>query len=213
MKNYRLYLVRHGVTAGNLNGIYVGSGTEEPLCEEGKTRLRTLREEFTYPQVKTVFASPMLRAIESAEVLFPAADNKIVLQDLRENHFGEFEGRAVKEMVADPNFRKWMDPTAHYTPQGGESAHDFHARCRDVIMKIFEYMMKTGMDEAACVTHGGVIMSILAQRGMPKRAPEQWMADPGCGYELHCSAGQWMRDGIAEAVEVLPYGYLDAPEV
>ena len=27
MKNYRLYLVRHGVTQGNLDGIYMGSGT------------------------------------------------------------------------------------------------------------------------------------------------------------------------------------------
>ena len=28
MKNYRLYLVRHGVTQGNLDGIYMGSGTD-----------------------------------------------------------------------------------------------------------------------------------------------------------------------------------------
>ena len=35
MKNYRLYLVRHGITQGNLDGIYTGSGTDEPLCAQG----------------------------------------------------------------------------------------------------------------------------------------------------------------------------------
>ena len=35
MKNYRLYLVRHGVTQGNLDGIYMGSGTDQPLCAQG----------------------------------------------------------------------------------------------------------------------------------------------------------------------------------
>ena len=36
MKNYRLYLVRHGVTQGNLDGIYMGSGTDQPLCAQGR---------------------------------------------------------------------------------------------------------------------------------------------------------------------------------
>ena len=62
----------------------------------------------------------------------------------------------------------------------------------------------------ACVTHGGVIVSMLAQRGIPKYPPEHWMADAGCGYELHISPEFWMRDGVAEVVDIIPYGYLDA---
>ena len=212
MKNYRLYLIRHGVTAGNLAGIYTGSGTDEPLCPEGKAQLQALKDSFAYPQVKTVFSSPLQRAIDSAEVLFPTATQKIVLQDLRENHFGEFEGRAIQELVQDEHFKQWLNPSAHYTPEGGESAHAFHARCREVIMQMFEYMMKSGLEQAACVTHGGVIMSMLAQRGMPKQEPEKWMADAGCGYVLHCSAEMWMRDGIVEAVDILPFGYLDGKQ-
>ena len=42
------------------------------------------------------------------------------------------------------------------------------------------------------------------------------MADPGCGYTVQCDTAMWMRDKIVEAVDVLPYGYLDndpdAPE-
>lgn len=210
MKNYRLYLVRHGITQGNLDGVYVGGGTDEPLCEEGLARLAQLRDLFVYPSVRTVFSSPLRRAVGTAEELFPDADNKIILQDLREAHFGEFEGRKLTELVNDVNFRKWMDPAAHYTPKGGENAKEFHSRCARVLMGMFEYMMKADIDEAACVTHGGVIMSMLAQRGIPKYTPEHWMADAGCGYEIHISPEFWMRDGVAEVREILPYGYLEA---
>ena len=49
MKNYRLYLVRHGVTQGNLDGIYMGSGTDQPLCSQGAAELRALAARFPYP--------------------------------------------------------------------------------------------------------------------------------------------------------------------
>ena len=63
--------------------------------------------------------------------------------------------------------------------------------------------------EASCVTHGGVIVSMLSQRALPSRRPEQWMADPGCGYTLQTDVQLWMRDGLAEAGEILPLGYAD----
>lgn len=108
----------------------------------------------------------MRRAVETVELLFPDAKDKIILADLRENAFGEFEGRKVTELVQDAHFKQWMDPAQHYTPEGGEPAAEFHKRCSDVLMGMFEFMMKSNISEAACVTHGGVIMSMLAQRGM-----------------------------------------------
>ena len=154
----------------------------------------------------------MRRAVETVELLFPDAKDKIILADLRENAFGEFEGRKVTELVQDAHFKQWMDPAQHYTPEGGEPAAEFHKRCSDVLMGMFEFMMKSNISEAACVTHGGVIMSMLAQRGMPRRAPELWMAASGCGYLLQCSPELWMRDGIVEVSDIIPFGYLDEEE-
>ena len=164
MKNYRLYLVRHGVTQGNLDGIYMGSGTDQPLCAQGAAQLRALAARFPYPKAETVFSSPMRRAVETVELLFPDAKDKIILADLRENAFGEFEGRKVTELVQDAHFKQWMDPAQHYTPEGGEPA------------------------------------------------PELWMADSGCGYLLQCSPELWMRDGIVEVSDIIPFGYLDGEE-
>ena len=55
MKTFKLHLIRHGVTAGNLQGLYIGSGTDIPLCDEGRAQLKELKERFEYPQVDTVF--------------------------------------------------------------------------------------------------------------------------------------------------------------
>ena len=39
MKTFKLHLIRHGMTAGNLQGLYIGSGTDIPLCDEGREQL------------------------------------------------------------------------------------------------------------------------------------------------------------------------------
>ena len=44
MKTFKLHLIRHGMTAGNLQGLYIGSGTDLPLCDEGRAQLAELKE-------------------------------------------------------------------------------------------------------------------------------------------------------------------------
>ena len=196
MKTFKLHLIRHGMTAGNLQGLYIGSGTDLPLCDEGRAQLAELKERFVYPQVDTVFSSPLLRAVETAN-------------DLREAGFGKFEGRPVKDLVHDEDFKKWITPGSGYLPEGAEPTEQFHARCADSLMKLFEYMIRMDVTEAACVTHGGVIMSMLSQRAVPTRRPEQWMADPGCGYTVQTDVQLWMRDKLVEAIDIVPFGYAD----
>ena len=55
MKYYKLHLIRHGLTEGNLQGLYIGSGSDLPLCAEGRAQLKTLKKDFGYPQVPLVF--------------------------------------------------------------------------------------------------------------------------------------------------------------
>ena len=169
MKTFKLHLIRHGITAGNLQGLYIGSGTDLPLCDEGRAQLADLKERFDYPQVDTVFSSPLLRAVETANILFPGAAHQFTVHDLREAGFGKFEGRAVQELVKDPEFAQWMDPTSRTVPAGAEDRQMFFNRTSSMLMKMFEYMLRTHTEEAACVTHGGVIMNMLSQHALPFR--------------------------------------------
>lgn len=212
MKTFKLHLIRHGLTQGNIDGLYVGSGTDLPLCDTGRAQLTQLTQRFAYPEVDVVFSSPLARAVETSNILFPNAAHKYSVDALREAGFGKFEGKPIQDLVRDPDFVRWMDPNSGYTPEGAEPTPEFHKRCADALMKLFEYMIKAGIEEAACVTHGGVIMSMLSQRALPSRKPEQWMADPGCGYTIRTDVQLWMRDNLVEAIDIVPYGYLDTAD-
>ena len=69
MKYYKLHLIRHGLTQGNLDGRYIGSGTDLPLCAEGRAQLEELKAKFQYPDVPLVFCSPMLRSANSGSAV------------------------------------------------------------------------------------------------------------------------------------------------
>lgn len=207
MKTYYLHLFRHGLTDGNLEGRYIGS-TDLPLCQLGKQQLEQLQHDFTYPDAPVVFTSPLSRAKETAAILFPKA-KLYEIQDLREVSFGEFEGKKAEELVHDEAYHRWMDPQDDYQPEGGEHANVFSARARGALLKMFEFMMKAGIQEAAVVTHGGLIMSMLAQLAIPERPAQLWACDPGCGWTVRCDAAMLMRDQMVEAVGIVPDGYAD----
>ena len=207
MRNYRLNLIRHGLTEGNLLGQYVGSGTDSPLCQEGVDRLVELREKFVYPKVDKLYVSPMKRTVETAEIIYPDMDYKIVA-DMRECNFGEFEGKTFAELTEkDPNFAKWLDPKSGYKPAGGESSAEFAQRCVLALNDIFMDMMKNGIYEASVITHGGVIAMLMTLIAFPRKPTPEWTCDNGCGFTVQTTPEMWTRDGIAEAVQIVPVGY------
>ena len=181
MKTFKLHLIRHGMTAGNLQGLYIGSGTDIPLCDEGRAQLAELKERFEYPQVDTVFSSPMLRAVETANILFPNAAHTFTVHDLREAGFGKFENKPVKELVHDEDFKKWITPGSGFVPEGAEPTEQFHARCAESLLKLFEYMIRMDVTEAACDPrrrdheHDGQPRFAAAQAGGMDDRPRLWL--------------------------------------
>ena len=207
MKSYTIHLIRHGVCEGNLEGRYVGR-TQSPLAREGIQALLELKRKGTYPEAVKYYASPCVRCVDTLKVLYPTADPEVILE-LAECDFGDWENKKAEELQNDPRFTAWMNGGRHEAPPNGESSIVFMQRVCAGFEMLVRNMMTTGDESAVLVTHGGVIMSMLAQRGMPRRSPEHWMADPGCGYLVQCSPEMWMRDGFVEVCEIVPRGYLD----
>ncbi len=207
MKTYKLHLFRHGLTQGNLDGVFVGGGIDMPLADEGVKQLAALKARYVYPPVGAVFSSPMRRALESADILYPDVRERLVVEELRENRFGALEGRRAADMMQDEELLRWLDPCSGYLPEGGESGEAFAARCAGALVSMMTWQAQNGVTEAACVTHGGVIMSMLSQRGLPQKPPQEWMSDNGCGFTVRADAAMLMRDGLVEVVGLLPFGY------
>ena len=116
----QLTLIRHGLTAGNVQRLFYGS-TDLPLLPEGLAALEQLRQSGSYPQAGRFYTSGMRRANQTLAALYgPVA--YAVLPGLREIDFGEFEMKSYPELCNLPGFQAWItrDNEANVCP-GGES--------------------------------------------------------------------------------------------
>lgn len=187
-----LILIRHGKTAGNLLGRYIGRRTDEPLCDEGREGLAGKQ----LPEVERLYVSPMKRCVETAEILWPGFDRKKMqkVTDLRECDFGDFENKNYKELSGNGDYQAWIDSNGTLPFPNGESMDAFKSRCLEAFARIVEDVSgaeqewiasgKTGIFRAGIVVHGGTIMAILEQYGYPKAAYFDYQVKNGCGYRL-----------------------------
>lgn len=175
-----LSLIRHGKTPGNLRGAFVGS-IDQPIAPEGRKELEYFVKSGIYPPVEAVFASPMLRCLQTAEVIY-AGHTAVPVNDLKERCFGEFENLTHAEIIKRPGYEQWgMDALSMDFP-GGECPDLFHQRCHAALKDVLDQCKQKGIRDAAVVVHGGVIMAILSVYGSPKRGYHDWMRRNGQGF-------------------------------
>ena len=158
-----IYFIRHGATAGNLARRYIGR-TDEPLCPLGRKQVRKLQKNVLKTDI--IFASPMLRTRQTAELLFPQRKLEIV-EDFRETDFGIFEGKTADELSGDSRYQAWLDTLCLGPIPEGERITDFKRRCCDAFLSCLPRIPEGGRGVFA--VHGGVIMAILERFARPKR--------------------------------------------
>lgn len=203
MKSYVIHFIRHGSIDETLSGKYIGT-TDVSLSDNGKMSLKKLNFDYVYPQVPVVFTSPLKRCTQTCKILFPNI-KPLVIDALSECNFGEWEGKTAEELKTDPDFEKWLAGDNSVKPPRGESNDDFVRRICKMFESIVEGLMKTGTTECAIVTHGGVIMTLLAVYGLPQAKPFEWTMDNGFGYSLRVTPMLWQRDKVCEVFSALPY--------
>lgn len=162
MANKKVYLIRHGVTIGNIEKRYIGLRTDQPLCEEGIRAARELRLRIPasfYRQIKKVYSGPMLRARETARILFDDRDITVI-DELTETDFGYFEGKNYADLNGDAVYQKWIDSNGEDPIPGAEKREDLIARSLEGLKKALGDMRTD--DCIAIVCHGGNIMGILS---------------------------------------------------
>lgn len=202
MKSYNIHFIRHGEISETLKGAYIGT-KNVPLSERGKRELRRLDRFNSYPWAPVVFTSPLKRCKQTCEILYPNV-TPIVIDQLTECSFGEWEGQTAEELKKYPEFNEWLAGSTEVKPPRGESGADFTRRVCKMFESIVEGLMKTGTTDCAIVTHGGVIMTLLAVYGLPQAKPFEWACDSGCGYSLRVTPLLWQRDKVCEVYSTLP---------
>lgn len=172
-------LIRHSMTEGNLKKRYIGI-TDEDLCEEGIARIHQI----TYPDVEIVYASPLKRCIQTAQIIYP--DKKRVLMDsLKECNFGDFENKNYLELSDNADYQKWIDNNGKTEFPNGEHPDFFKQRCIAGFKEIVDYCNANKQHQTiAIIAHGGTIMSILEELAYPKKDYYSWNVDNAKGYYI-----------------------------
>jgi alpha-ribazole phosphatase len=155
----RLVLVRHCEPQEEARGLCYGR-LDVGLSIAGREHAARLAPALTTLEWEAVYASPRLRARETADPLAAARGLEPRLDEgLRELDFGELEGRSYDEIAAsDPElYRAWMERPTTVSFPGGESFADLKKRALAALDRI-----RAEHEAALVVTHGGVLRAGLA---------------------------------------------------
>lgn len=153
----RIGLLRHFPTSWNDASRFQGQ-VDIPLTEQSRRELAGLALPPPWDRAR-VFASPLLRAAETARIL---ARGRPVATDPRlvEISFGEWEGKRGKDLLADPasGYRHVEEWGWHRQPPGGESPWEVWQRARPALAEI-----AAGDEPALLVIHRALMRVIMAR--------------------------------------------------
>jgi probable phosphoglycerate mutase len=155
----RLFLVRHGRTAWNEGGRYLG-GSDIDLDDAGVAQTERLAGWAAASNLDAIVSSPAWRARHTASIVASRVGlDARVDERLRELDFGAAEGRTLAELRAEaPDVvdRFVRDPIDHHLP-GGEhpraALERMHAAIRELQTQPAERVL--------VVTHGTVLRLLL----------------------------------------------------
>ncbi len=176
-QSIRLYLVRHGTVAANVDRRYIGR-RDDPLSEEGLVQARALGSLFAQLQLAAVLSSPLQRTMATAEQIAAARGLKVQTEPrLVEMAFGRWEGLSRAELLAadGAGLARWeADPET--APPEGESLADTGRR---VIELADELLDGETAGPIALVSHVGPIKALLcATLDLPLTQAARLYLDP-----------------------------------
>jgi broad specificity phosphatase PhoE len=149
----RLVVVRHGETISNINGIVTGRSNDS-LTEHGALQMQKVRKElmdsscdFT-KRFDAVYASPMKRCVESAQILVPEY-TPIYDDRLAERDLGELKDYSIDQLWEKP---LWNSLDVPRMPEGAETLLSGINRVRDFLEDL-EKKYKGKDVEILVITH------------------------------------------------------------
>lgn len=172
----RLFVIRHGRTAWNVQGIVQGH-TDIGLDAFGHWQAAQLAHALADETLQAVYSSDLARARDTAAPL--AQRHGLALrpdQGLRERAFGEFEGSSYAQIAQrwPEQAERWRRREPDWAPPGagGESLLQFRERVAQAVQALAAENMG---NHIALFTHGGVLDVLYRlATGLDLQAARSW---------------------------------------
>ena len=160
----RIYFARHGESEANVLHVHSNRGYVHPLTEKGRGQAAILAEKLSGTPVSRLFTSPLMRAVQTADILSAALGVSYEITDaLREYDCGILEGRADEAawQMHVAVFEEWVRHGRwEKRVEGGESFTEI----RDRFVPFVEGLLEAYRDSPARVVlvgHGGLYRCML----------------------------------------------------
>jgi len=157
----RVFLIRHGATVFSAEDRFAGE-TDIELSDEGREQARKLAERLGTEKIAAVYASPLVRTLETARIVAKPHNLSVVRRDgLREISHGRWEQMTRQEVEAKfpEEAAAWEEDPYTFAPAGGESGLAVTARALPALVEI----VRTHHDEnVIIVSHKATIRLLLS---------------------------------------------------
>lgn len=153
---YFITFLRHGESVGNALELHQGQA-DFPLTERGRAQAQALAERWQRQgrRYDLVIASPLRRALETAQIIAQALDLPLVTDPLwKERDNGQLAGQpfAVTRAQREAIFLHLYQPVG----ETGESLWDLYLRAGQAVQQL----MRRPAGRYLVVTHGGLLRMV-----------------------------------------------------
>lgn len=154
-----LFLIRHALTP--VTGTRLASRAPGPhLSPKGLDQAKDMAERMDKVHLDAVYSSALYRAMETAKPLAAAKRLRLRIRDgLEDTHYGEWEGRALKQLAATKHWRKVLAHPSEGRFPGGETLAETQCRVLAVVRSIAADHPK---ESVAIVSHADPIRLAIA---------------------------------------------------
>lgn len=163
-----LFLIRHGRTKANADGVLAGWTPGVDLDEVGREQVERLANRLDRIPLAALVTSPLERCQQTANAV-AALDGRppsVVDERLAEVRYGDWEGKALKTLAKEPLWKTVQrHPSAVTFP--GEGGESLRAMAERAVGAVREWDARVEADHGpdaiwAAVSHGDVIKAIVA---------------------------------------------------
>ena len=131
-------MVRHGATVVSAEDRFAGA-TDVALSDDGREQTRRLAHRLSHEKIVAVYASPLGRTVETAQILAAPQELEVQTRDgFREINHGRWEQmtrREVEEKFPE-EAAEWEKDPYTFAPLGGESGLAVTARALPELIEL-----------------------------------------------------------------------------
>ena len=180
----KIYLLRHGQTDYNLQGVVQGSGIDAPINATGRAQAEAFFGAYREVQFDQLYHSALIRTRQSIQGFIDLGIPVVALTELNEISWGDYEGTPMTpeegeyyRMMLD----QWQQGNLDYAIAGGESPNSVAERLHRAIQIILN-----GPGETILVCMHGramrIFLSLICQT--PLKEMDQYEHGNLCLYLL-----------------------------